>query len=314
MSRRAVGVDIGGTKIAAGVVADDGTVIAAARRPTPGDDGGRVTDTIVETVAALEAPIEALPIGVGAAGIVDRAGRVRFAPNVPGWVDYPLQEELRARFDARVVVENDANAATWSEFRVGAARGATRGAAMLTVGTGVGGGAVEAGRLIRGAEGLAAEFGHLVIAEGGPRCQCGNRGCLEALASGTAIGRTAREARDRGDVPADSPLAALDASELTGAAVTAAARNGDAAARDVLATVGRWLGVGMATVANALDPEIIVVGGGGAQAGELLLDPARDALDERIIGRAYRRIPPVVPAELGEQAGLIGAALLALER
>lgn len=309
-----MGVDIGGTKIAVGVVADDGALVAAARRPTPAHDSALLADAVVEGVRALDVPTEVLPIGVGTAGIVDRSGRVRFSPNVPGLVDHPLQDELRARFDARVVVDNDANAAAWAEFRVGAAQGATASAVMLTVGTGVGGGAVESGHLVRGASGLAAEFGHIIVAEGGPQCRCGNHGCLEAVASGTAIGRMAREARQRGAIPAGSELAAVDEAAITGAEVTAAAERGDTSARQILATAGAWLGVGMASVANALDPEVIVVGGGGAQAGDLLLEPAREALDARIIGRAHRQVPPVVSAELGERAGVIGAALLALER
>ncbi|QBI18166.1 ROK family protein [Egibacter rhizosphaerae] len=325
MSGTAVGVDIGGTKIAAGIVSPDGSVSMHSRVGTPSGDPVRMADAVVELVQSLGAAWTepatstgavrpaALPVGVGAAGIVDRDGRVRFSPNVPGWLDHPLQEQLSERLDAPVAVENDANAAAWGEFRVGAARGAGRSAALLTVGTGVGGGIVEDGRLIRGANGLAAELGHLIVAEGGVKCECGNRGCLESYASGTAIGRTARDRVRDGSLPPDSELIALEPDELTGVAVTRASQRGDEGAQAVLAECGSWLGVGLANVVNALDPEVVVVGGGGAQAGEPLLAPARAACEERLVGRDYRRVPPVVPAELGEDAGIIGAAMLLLD-
>lgn len=181
---------------------------------------------------------------------------------------------------------------------------------MLTLGTGVGGGLVIGGRLVRGASGLGAELGHMVVCEGGPPCPCGNRGCLEALASGTAIGRSARAALDAGRLDGSS---LRDVPDLDGKAVTLAAQAGDAAAREILAEAGRWLGVGIASLINALDPEVVVVGGGAMQAGELLLGPARRSAAERVVGLQHRPTPPIVPATLGDDAGLIGAALLAAE-
>jgi glucokinase len=212
-----------------------------------------------------------------------------------------------------VVVENDANVAAWGEYRAGAGVDAGESMVMLTVGTGVGGGLVLADRLVRGAHGLAAEFGHLILCEGGPRCPCGNRGCLEPLASGTAIGRLAQQAFDEGRIPPGSALAGLPREELIGKAVTLAAEQGDALAGELLAECGRWLGVGIATLVHALDPELVVVGGGAMQAGDHLLDPARSAFHERLLGRAHRPIPAIVPARLGDDAGLVGAALLALD-
>ncbi|HWB72374.1 MAG TPA: ROK family protein [Egibacteraceae bacterium] len=164
---------------------------------------------------------------------------------------------------------------------------------------------------MRGAGGLGGEFGHLIVSEGGPRCPCGNHGCLEALASGNAIGRVAREALQADAVPAGSALRTLG--EVTGRSVTVAAHRGDEFAAQVVARCGFWLGVGMASLVNALDPELVVVGGGAMEAGRLLLDPARTALAERVVGRAHRNLPQVVRAQLADDAGLVGAALLALE-
>lgn len=307
----AVGVDVGGTKLAAGLVAADGSILARAREDTPARDPEAVVE-LIATVArrlAADAGAATLPVGVGAAGIVDLDGSVRYAPNLD-WSDYPLRSELEERLPAAVTVDNDANAAAWGEYAAGAAAAAGS-LVMLTVGTGVGGGLVLDGRLVRGAQGLGAEFGHIVVLEGGPRCPCGNRGCLEALGSGSAIGRIAREALEAGDVPEDSALRAL--SEVTGKSVTIAAHHGDAFAAEVVARCGFWLGVGIASLVNALDPDLVVVGGGAMQAGRLLLDPARDAFAERVMGRAHRDLPRIVRAQLADDAGLVGAALLALD-
>lgn len=307
-----IGVDIGGTKLAAGLVASDGRVLARTRRPTPAEDSEGIIDVVVDAVEEMcaHAGSAALPVGVGAAGIIDREGCVRYAPNID-WADEPLRATLEKRLGTLVSVDNDANAAAWAEYRCGAARDAGDSMIMLTLGTGVGGGLVLGGRLVRGAGGLGAEFGHIIVAEGGPECGCGNRGCLEALCSGTAIGRAAAHERAAGRIPEDSLLS--DQPDLTGKAVTAAAEAGDESARDVLARVGVWLGVGIASLVNALDPEIVVVGGGAMNAGDLILGSAREAAAARIMGRGFRAIPAIVPAELGDDAGLIGAALLVLE-
>lgn len=307
----AVGVDIGGTKLAAGLVGVDGTILARGRRETPSDDGERV---VADTVAVVRELTEAhgvagVPVGVGAAGIVDLDGTVRYAPNIC-WVDVPLRARLADELDAPVTVDNDANVAAWAEFRLGAARDAGDTMVLLTIGTGVGGGLVLGGRLVRGAHGFGAELGHTIVAEGGPACPCGNRGCLEALASGTAMGRIAEERRAGGRLPADSSL--HGAERLDGKTVTVAAHAGDRGAQAVLAEAGHWLGVGAASLANALDPEVIVVGGGAIQAGEYVLEPARRALAERLLGRGHRPLPPLVRTGLGDDGGIIGAALLAL--
>lgn len=313
----AVGVDAGGTKIVAGLVAGDGTVVTRLRRTTPrGGDGDAITEVIAGAVEEL-CTSGPLPVGVGAAGIVDPAGTVRYAPNIPAWADYPLAAALHARLRVPVVVGNDANVAAWGEYRVGAGSGGTgagggpRSMVMLTVGTGVGGGLVLDGKLVVGQHGLGAEFGHIVVAEGGPRCGCGNHGCLEALASGTAIGRAAEEAAAEGRIPPASRLAAAER-PLLGKAVTVAAYAGDEFAVALLAERGFWLGVGISALVNALDPALVVVGGGAMEAGEFLLAPARAAAAERVMGQAHRVLPPIVAAELGDEAGIVGAALLAL--
>lgn len=310
MAHRAIAVDAGGTKIAAGVVSASGAIGERTRVSTPQVSADAPTEAIVRAVSELGAPAD-LPLGVGAAGLVDGAGMVRYAPNLP-WRDYPLAAELAARLGRTVVVENDANAAAWGEFSAGAAQDATGSAVMLTIGTGIGGGLIVDDKLSRGWSGFGGEFGHIIVSADGRRCPCGNRGCLEAVASGTAIGQTAREWLDAGRVPADSALTRLP--EVTGAAVGRAAQGGDATAVEAVAECGRWLGIGMASLVNAIDPEVIVVGGGAAELGDLLLEPAGRAFEQRVIGLSHRRLPEVVRGILGGDAGLVGAGLLALEQ
>lgn len=313
-SQLAVGVDVGGTKIAAGVVGTDGQVLTRTRRDTP-RQAEQVAPFVAELVGELwaQASVGAVPVGVGAPGIVDHDGVVRYAPNIRGWTDYPLAEELARLLGMPVTVNNDADVAAWGEYRYGAGRDARSDMLMLTVGTGVGGGLVVGDRLLRGAHGFGAELGHIIVVEGGPRCPCGNRGCLEAVASGTAIGRMAREEVAAAQAPDGSSLSDTPADDITGKAVTLAAQAGDEFAVGILARAGFWLGVGIASLVNALDPEVIVVGGGAMEAGELLLGPARIAFADRLMGRAHRPLPPVEPASLADAAGLVGAGLLALE-
>lgn len=305
----AVGLDIGGTKMVAALVDRDGAILVERRVDTP-VDGERRTAELVALVDGLrrEYDLHTTTVGVGAAGLVDLDGVVRYAPNLD-WRDYPLRRLLESRLGLPVRVENDAAVAAWGEYVVGAGRDAAGGALMLTVGTGVGGGLVTDGRLMRGAHGLAAEFGHIIIAEGGPRCPCGNHGCLEALSSGTAIGRAAREAVAARTLPEGSVL--YDVDDLSGTDVTVAAQAGDDGAHAVLTEAGWWLGVGIASLVNSLDPEVVLIGGGVLSAGALLLDPAVEAYHARVVAREYRIVPPVLRAELGDDAGLIGAALLA---
>lgn len=308
----AIGIDVGGTKVAAGLVAADASVVDYLRRETPAEEPDAISDLVADTARELRGAhnLRPLPVGVGAAGLIDLDGVVRYAPNI-SWRDYPLRERLAALIGAPVRVHNDANVAAWGEYRAGAGLSARSTMLMLTIGTGVGGGLVVDDHLATGAHGFGAEFGHIVVDEGGPPCNCGNRGDLEALASGTAIGRMAMEAVESGRVPEESLL--HHTSPLTGKAVTVAAHDGDRTAREILATAGFWLGVGIGSLINAIDPEVVVLGGGAMQAGELLLAPARTAAAERIMGGTHRPVPPIVGAQLADMAGLVGAGLLAME-
>jgi glucokinase len=308
----AVGVDVGGTKLAAGLVAADGSVLDRVRHDTPRDDPVAIADLVAAVTADLRGRhgLADVPTGIGAAGLIDRKGVVKYSPNLP-LTDFPLGKELAGLIPGTITVDNDANVAAWGEYRIGAARSARDSMLMLTVGTGVGGGVVLADHLVRGAHGMAGELGHIAVLEGGPLCPCGARGCLESLSSGTAIARAAREALQEGRIGA-GPLAALRPDQVTGKAVTVAAHAGDEEAIAILAVAGRWLGVGIASLVAAFDPEVVVLGGGAMQAGALLLEPARAGAQDRLLGRGYRDLPPIVAAGLGDDAGIVGAALLAL--
>jgi glucokinase len=307
-----VGVDIGGTKIAVGVVDDGGTLVARARRETPATHPELIEDQVAEAVAELRAEHDVDAVGVAAAGFIDSSrGVVMFAPNL-AWRDEPVKDELERRVGLPVRLENDANAATWGEFRFGAARDVDD-VVLLTVGTGLGGGIVADGRLLRGARGIAGELGHVRVVPGGRRCGCGNLGCWEQYASGSALTREARELVASGSPHAErlSELCGGRAEDLRGSMVTQAAREGDPAATELLADLGRWLGEGMASMAAVVDPAVFVVGGGVVEAGDLLVEPARAALARNLSGRGHRPSIGVEAATLGNAAGMIGAADLA---
>jgi len=313
----ALGIDIGGTKVAGGVVDESGVITHRARRDTPhrSTSPSVVEDTIVDVVDELLAAAGGAPVaavGIGAAGFVaaDRA-TVVFAPHL-SWRHEPLRAALAKRVPAPIFVENDANAAAWAEWRFGAARGESH-LMMVTLGTGIGGGLLINGEVQRGRFGIAGEYGHMQVVPGGHRCECGNRGCWEQYASGRALVREARSL-----ALAHSPLAGEllarvdgDVTSLTGPVVTEAARDGDATARELLADAGHWLGVGLANLASAFDPGTFVIGGGVSAAGELLLAPARETFRRQLPGRGYRPEARIVAAQLGNDAGLVGAADLA---
>jgi glucokinase len=307
----AIGVDIGGTKVAAGVVDEDGRVLEELRADTPGQDVAATEDVIVTVINELASRHDVVAAGVGAAGWIaaDRA-TVLYSPHL-AWRNEPLRDELAAQVDLPLVIDNDANAAAWAEYRFGAAQGEAV-AVCVTLGTGIGGGLVIEGRPYRGAFGVACEYGHMPMVPDGRRCACGNRGCWEMYASGRALARDARE------LAAESPVAAAALLELagsvdglTGPVVTAAAMAGDAAAVSICTTTGRWLGHGLASLAAALDPSIFVIGGGVSEAGDLLLRPAREEFAHTLTGRGFRPVANIVAAALGPRAGMIGAADLA---
>jgi glucokinase len=306
----AIGIDVGGTKINAFRVRRDGSIEERANRPTP-----EAPEAIVEEMIDLASEMRdegVVAVGIGAAGLVDTdAGVMRFAPNLP-WREMAIREPVREALALPVLLENDANAAAYAEWRFGAGRG-VRHLLLVAVGTGIGGGIVTGGRLLRGAHGFAAEIGHFIVEPGGPRCGCGNLGCWEQVASGRAIDRLGREAAHGPGGSLLRELAGGDPDAVSGEEVTEAARRGDAAAVGILREVGRRLGEGMAGFANALDPEVVVVGGGAIAAGESLLGPAREAFTEALEGASHRPQIPIVAASLGNDAGAIGAAVLALE-
>ncbi|MFK5584003.1 MULTISPECIES: ROK family glucokinase [unclassified Serinicoccus] len=315
----AVGIDVGGTRVKAGLVDPGGTVVATSGRWTPGRRTGPadVEAVIVDVARELAAhPLAAgqdvCAIGVGAAGFVDAGrGTVVFAPHL-SWRDEPLQDRLRERLGRPVLVDNDAHAAAWAEHRFGAGVGESH-LVVLTLGTGIGGAILTNGELQRGRHGLAGEFGHQQMVPGGRRCECGNRGCWEQYASGSVLRREGQEIVRTGGPHAAALSAACggDAALLEGVHLTRAARAGDPASREVMVEVGRWLGTGLAGVVAALDPGTVVVGGGVSEAGDLLLDPARAALARHLVGRGHRPVPQVLAARLGVDAGLVGAADLA---
>lgn len=307
-----IGVDVGGTKIAAGVVDGTGCIRQKVRISTPAATAQSVEDGIVEAVLQLTAGHQATAVGVAAPGFVDaQRTTLRFTPNLP-MADRPLRALLESRVGLPVVVENDASAAAWGEYRFGGGRGVSD-VVLLTVGTGLGGGIVLDGRLLRGAFGIAGEFGHVRIVPDGLPCGCGNRGCWEQYTSGRALIRAARTLA-RGEPPRAQRLLTLaggDPDLIAGAMVTQAAGEGDPASVELLAELGRWLGEGIAGVANVLDPAVVVVGGGVGEAGELILEPARKAFAASLSAGQHRPHLVIRAAELGNDAGLIGAADLA---
>lgn len=311
-ARLAIGVDAGGTKVR-GLLVDttEGTILDRRTVGTPAEDSEASLRAIVSVARELMGGADpVLAIGVGAAGMVDRQGVMRFAPNV-AWRDVPIRDEVAAETGLPTVVDNDANAAAWGEFRYGAGR-EFNDMLLVTVGTGIGGGIVSDGRLVRGAHGFAGEIGHIIVEPNGPRCGCGNLGCWEQVASGRALDRLGREAAERQPSSELARIAGSDPQSVTGRLVSKAAQNGDPVAVHVFEEVGRRLGEGIAGLVNVVDPEVVVVGGGVADVGDLLLDPARRAFEESVEAPQHRPPVPIVRATLGNDAGAVGAADLAV--
>jgi glucokinase len=311
-----IGVDIGGTKVAGGVVDQTGNVLAKTRRDTPADDVSKTRDLIVEVVTELAAAYPVHAVGIGAAGWIDASrSTVLFAPNL-AWRYEPLRDHVASAVDLPVVVENDGNVAAWAEFRYGAARDADDSMVMFTVGTGIGSGIVLSGALVRGAHGIAAELGHTLAVPDGRPCGCGRRGCFEQYASGSALVRAARAgaAKDPGRAANLLELAGGDPAGIMGPLVTTAARAGDPVACEAFEVVGGWLGTGLADLVQILDPQVLVIGGGVIEAGELLLGPARRSYVDSLAQRGRLPVAEVRAAEMGNIAGVVGAADLARRR
>jgi glucokinase len=313
-----IGVDVGGTKIAAGVVDTEGHILERIKVPTPStveEIDARITEAVTALLDKAASDQSRMAVGVAAAGFVDEhRTTVRFAPNIP-WREHPLAASLTRRLGVPVVVENDANAAAWAEFRFGAGYGVSD-MALITVGTGLGGGIVLDGELVRGAYGIAAELGHVRMVPDGRPCGCGQHGCWEQYASGTALLRAAKALAVEDPKAADVMLKAAggEPSAMRGNMVTDAALAGDPAAIELLSELGRWLGEGIAMVANVMDPAVVVIGGGVADAGDLLLAPARDSFTSHLSGGDNRPHLDIRAARMGNDAGIIGAADLARKR
>ena len=304
-----LGVDVGGTKIAAGVVDGDGSIIDTERVETPAEDSDAAVRAIVEVVSRLCKAHEGIAaVGVSAAGFVssDRATML-FTPNL-AWRNLPLRKLLEKEIDVPVVIENDANAAAWGEFRYGSASDADE-LLLVAVGTGIGGGVVVDGHLVRGWFGTAGEIGHLRVVRGGHPCGCGQRGCWEQYASGSALVRFARERV----VDGDRLLAEAggDRDEIDGQLVTRLAVAGDPLCVDLLADLGTWLGEGIASLCAILDPQRVVIGGGVGDAGDLVMGPLQTAYDETLPAKDNRPHAEIRLASLGNAAAIIGAATLA---
>lgn len=309
-----IGVDLGGTKLLAGVVDDRHRVHHRAFRMRRGRDAQAVVDQLVEVIDEVRVAggEDMLAVGLGIPALVDPLRGVALASNHLPLVDVPVRDLVSERTGLRAYVDNDGNAALLAESRWGAARGA-RHAVLLTLGTGIGGGLLVDGRIVHGTVGAAAELGHVVIEADGPPCPgaCPNRGCLEAFVSGNALGREGRHlAREQ----PGSALGRAHASgrRITGALVTELAHDGDEGARALVTAMGERLGIGLSGFVNVFDPEVVVVGGGALALGDLLLDPARRVVAERAlpVPRAHVRI---VPARFGAESGMLGAAALALD-
>jgi glucokinase len=307
-------VDLGGTKILTAVAREDGLWLGEDLRPSEvevGPDG--VIERIVASLqaACAQAGMELTDIaalGVAAPGPIDfEQGVIIEAPNMPGWVNVPLARRLSELLGRPAVLENDANAAALGEYVYGAGRG-VRHMVYLTVSTGVGGGLVLDGRLYRGATGSAGELGHILVDEDGPVCGCGARGCLEAFASGTAIGARGRDAAEKGASPTIARLAGGE--DVTAEHVAAAATEGDPVAQSIIATAAHYLGLGLADFVNVFNPDLIVIGGGAANIGPMLLDPAVDLMRARAFAGPAEHVR-VVTAALGGRSVVAGALALA---
>jgi glucokinase len=308
-----MGLDIGGTKVLGGVVDPGGDVLALARRDTPADDAAKMLRQILEVVGELADAQEVDAIGIGAAGWIDaKRSTVLFSPNL-AWRNEPLREEVQQYVQVPVVVENDANVAAWAEFQFGAAADANDSMIMITIGTGVGGAIVFGGELVRGSHGIAGELGHMLAVPGGHRCGCGRLGCIEQYASGTALVRHAQElaGQDPSRAAGLLELSGGAADAITGLMVTQAAKAGDPVAREAFASIGYWLGNGLADLVQILDPQVLVLGGGVIDAGDLLLHPTQEAYASALAQRGRLPTAEIRSALLGNTAGVVGAADLA---
>lgn len=310
-----VAVDVGGTQIRAALCAPDGTILRRVADLTKRREGtGSVMDRIERAVRQVwPADGRVAGIGVAAPGPLDPwRGVILRCPNIPGWDNYPLRDIIKERLGIPAVIGDDANAAALAEQRYGVGHGKPN-LVYLTISTGIGSGVIINNQLLLGAHGLAAEVGCMIIEPEGPLCSCGNRGCLEALASGPAIAREAKKRVRSGEASRILALVQGDVDEVTAKVVHQAAQQGDALAIDVLRRAGVYLGIGLVNLLHLLDPHVVVIGGSVSKAGDLLLEPARQVVRQRCLTEDYWRDTPIVPTALGDDVGLLGALCLALD-
>ena len=308
---KSIGIDIGGTKIAAGLVSPAGELSQLTKVPSPASEPDMMAETVVGLIQNLQQDSDVDSVGIAAAGFINsERDEILYSPNLQ-WRHEPLKTRIQEQVSIPVSLENDANAAAWAEFRFGSAKDADS-MVMLTIGTGVGGAIIDSGRLIRGGFGIGGELGHIRLVKNGRQCGCGQRGCLEQYGSGTAFLKAARKLATS-DGPAGRRLREL-ASEngiLSGAEVSQAITEGDVGALSLLRELGDYLGQGLASIVAVLDPEVCVVGGGVSIAGEKLTEPIYFSYLNNLPARGYRPELEVIAAKLGNNAGIIGAADLA---
>jgi glucokinase len=303
--RPTIGVDVGGTKVLGVVVDRSGEILAEHRAPTPAG-GEAIVDAMVRVIGVLRAVHEPEAVGAGVPGLVSRDAVLRFAPNLPGVTELPVGALLAEATQLPVSVENDNTCALWGEHLLGAARDVAD-VVLIGLGTGIGGGLLLDGRLVRGAHGFAGEIGHMVVARGGVPCVCGRNGCWERYASGSALGRFGRESGSARVVE----LAGGSVDNVRGEHVAAAAREGDAGALAVIDLFADWFAVGLVNLVHTLDVARCVIAGGVVEVGDLLIDAIRRAFAARLVAPEHRPAVEIVPAHLGERAAAVGAALLA---
>lgn len=308
-----MGIDVGGTKVLGGVVNSAGEILSTARKETAPEGGMAAVQVIAEVAKELMQSHEVEAIGISVPGFIssDRSTVVG-TPNISGWNGLAIDEKLTALIGVDVVVENDANAAIWGEYKFGAGRG-TENIVMLTLGTGVGGGVVTDGHLYRGAFGMSAELGHVRLVPDGLLCGCGARGCLEQYGSGSALVRIARESAAANPDAAKKllSLGSGKSSEIRGLEITQAANSGDEFAIGIFNQLGDSVGAGIATICAALDPSHVIIGGGVIEAGEILLKPIRESMVRNMPFSGLHPFPEIIPAQLGDMAGLVGLSDLA---
>lgn len=312
-----IGVDIGGTNVKIALVDPDGRIAYSNSVPTRAEMGYEYTISNIKNVLYASIKETGITIdkiagiGIGCPGQIDSDnGIVRLLPNVPGWVNVPLAKIMQDEFGIIAKVDNDVRVATLGEYHYGAGKG-YKNLVCITVGTGIGSGIIINGQLVRGASMSAGEIGHMILKDnGGEICGCGNTGCLEALASGPAIVKMANDYLLGGKSTKYKELAA--GSSVTSQLVYEAANLGDSVSKTIFEITGYWIGIALASVVNLINPEVIIVGGGVAQAGDLLLNPIRETINKRALNVAANAVK-ILPAELGESAGVVGASLLVVE-